>query len=101
MDNLVVSFDSYTLYYILPYLEQLYLRLDQHHVFLNIMPDFKGKLKKEVIFKDKLPKFLKNLFFFVKNLSNFFLKMAKTESQPGHSLILFLKFWQISGSCLL
>ena len=36
-------------------------RLDQHHVLLNIMPDFKGKLKEEVIFKDKLPSFLKNL----------------------------------------
>ena len=89
----------------IPYLEQLYLKLDQHHGFLNIMPDFKGKLKEEVTFKDKLTIFLKNLNkfwgFFCKILRQIFLKMAKTESQPGHSLILFLKFWQISGSCLL
>ena len=31
------------------------------YVFFNIMPDFIGKLRKEVIFKDKQPIFLKNL----------------------------------------
>ena len=30
------------------YLEQLYHKLDHYHVFINIVPDFIGKLKKEV-----------------------------------------------------
>ena len=45
----------------IPYLEQLHLKLDQYQGFLNKMPDFKGKLKEEVILQDKLPSFLKNL----------------------------------------
>ena len=86
----------------------MYLKLDHYHGFFNIMPDFIGKLKKDVISNDKKPRFLKNLkkiYSLDKKLNKtkkiFFLKIAKTESQPGHSLILFLKFWQISGSCLL
>ena len=37
----------------IPYLEQLYLQLDNYHGLFYIMPDFIGKLKKEVIFKEK------------------------------------------------
>ena len=69
------------------------------------MPDFIGKLEKEVIFNDKKLIFLKNLntiqVLNKKLKKKVLLKTAKTKSQPGLFLILFLKFWQISGSCLL
>ena len=69
------------------------------------MPDFTGKLGKEVIFDNKKPIFLKNLntihVLNKKLKKKVLLKIAKTKSQPGLFLILFLKFWQISGSCLL
>ena len=38
---------------------------------------------------------------FIKILKKLFSKISKTESQTGHSLISFLKFRQILGSCLL
>ena len=69
------------------------------------MPDFIGILEKEVIFNDKKLIFLKNLntiqVLNKKLKKKVLLKTAKTKSQPGLFLILFLKFWQISGSCLL
>ena len=69
------------------------------------MPDFVGIKIKEVISKDRKTIFLKNLstihFLDIKPLKKVLLKITKTKSQPGHFLILFLKFWQISGSCLL
>ena len=40
----------------IPYLEQLYLKLDKCYIFLNKMPDFIGKLRKEGIFKNNLIK---------------------------------------------
>ena len=69
------------------------------------MPDFIGILEKEVIFNDRKLIFLKILntihVLDKKVEKKILLKMAKTKSQPGLFLILFLKFWQISGSCLL
>ena len=61
------------------------------------MPDFIGKLIKEVISKDKKTIFLKNLstihFLDIKPLKKVLIKITKTKSQPEHFLILFLKFW--------
>ena len=72
------------------------------------MPDFIDKLEKEVIFDTK-KRILVAIYYIIilllllnkKLKKKVLLKMAKTKSQPGLFLILFLKFWQISGSCLL
>ena len=67
------------------------------------MPDFKGKLKEKVTFKDKLTIFLKNLNilgFFCKILRQFLVADTRLYTLPCRSVGLSLRpkyFWVASG----
>ena len=58
--NLKFSLSVFNVFYVheyincknIPYLKQLYHKLDNYYGYLYTMPDIKGKLKKEVISKD-------------------------------------------------